>query len=53
MKILYTKQELIKEWLAKYPKDANCPDLEHNAIAGYVQNKQGYFYWASYGVDKP
>lgn len=35
-KIFYTKWELIEEWLKYYPDHKDDPDLEFNAMAGYV-----------------
>lgn len=48
MKIDYTKQELIEEWLAKFPDDKENPDLEQMALAGYVKRPDDTYYWASF-----
>jgi hypothetical protein len=41
-KIYFTKAELIADWLTKYPKDANHPDLEQMATAGTFETKKGF-----------
>jgi hypothetical protein len=43
MKTKFTKTELVTQWLASYPQDKNDPDLEFNAVAGYVETKDGMF----------
>ena len=48
MKINYTKDELIQEWLNKFPEDKNNPDLEQMALAGYCKRPDDTYYWASY-----
>lgn len=48
MKIDYTKEELIKEWLAKFPDDATHPDLEQMALAGYCKRPDDTYYWANF-----
>lgn len=48
----YTKRELIIQWLLKYPNEACCLDLTHNAIAGHVETKQGFIWWSDYQVTK-
>lgn len=38
-----TKAELIAIWLAVHPQDASSPDLDFNAVAGYVEMADGTF----------
>lgn len=38
-----TRKELVQEWLKSYPADANDIDLEFNAVAGYVERRDGTF----------
>ena len=52
MKIDYTKDELIQEWLTKFPEDKNNPDLEQMALAGYVKRPDDTYYWAAYNPAK-
>lgn len=47
---IFTKKQLIDLWLAKYPDDLNHPDLEQQALAGYVKLKNGLYIW--YGLYK-
>lgn len=44
----YTKQELIDAWLLRYPTDIDCPDLEHNALGGYVHTVDGFIEYTYY-----
>lgn len=50
MKLYYTKQELIDIWLARWPQDADCPSLEHNALAGHVETARGFIWFSYYGL---
>jgi hypothetical protein len=49
----YTKQQLVDRWLAEFPQDANSADLEHNALAGMVLCKDGFYRdWVTYELMK-
>jgi hypothetical protein len=39
----FTKAQLVSRWLQAYPQDKDDPDLEFNALAGYVETKDGLF----------
>lgn len=38
-----TKQDLINQRLETFPNEANDPDLEHNALAGYIRCSDGLY----------
>lgn len=40
-----TLRELIIQWLKQYPNEACHPDLIHNARAGYIETKNGLYFW--------
>lgn len=43
----FTKQQLIDQWIERFPEDIGDADLGETAIAGYVETEKG-FVWASY-----
>jgi hypothetical protein len=46
-----TKAQLIAIRLARFPEEANSPDLELNAVAGHVKCRDGlYRDWAEYTI---
>lgn len=51
MKIYFTHQELINQWLEKWPSDKDHPVLEQMALGGYVKTKQGYIWHSYYGLE--
>lgn len=36
-KLAVTRDQLVKDWLQKYPKDVDDPDLVQKSMAGMVQ----------------
>lgn len=48
-----TLTQLVQEWLELYPNDADDPDLEFNAVAGYVRLTTGeYMHWDTYVCER-
>lgn len=41
----YSKAELILMWIDVRPEDAEHPDLEQMATAGYVESSEGFMEW--------
>lgn len=37
-----TREQLVQEWLEKFPEDAQDPSLSEMAVAGYVETKEGF-----------
>ncbi len=51
MKLYYTRAELIKIRILRVPGDAKSPDLEFNALAGYVETRRGFIEYSFYRME--
>jgi hypothetical protein len=44
----FSQQELIDQWLEKFPEDKNHPDLHQMALAGYVETDMGFVIYSNW-----
>ena len=48
LKLYYTKEELVQEWLDIHPSYEGREDIEDYALGGYVRLENGLYIWYSY-----